>query len=444
MRRLLPGSLAGQMAVLLAFALLAAQLINFALILNDRQKLSLSQRETPAITRFANTAADIASAAPELREPVAQDSSRHGARFALAPSPHITAAERDRELETRVANALANAGMRAPKVEAARGPGAADARHQPSGLQVLRFAARLPEGRWIEGRMWAPRRDPLLVARLVAATLLVYLVVLGAAAWGARRLARPLAELTRAAESFGGRSEPEPLTPRGPDDLRQAMAAFNAMHARILSLLDEKDHLLGAIGHDLRTPLASLRIRLETMDPVEDRAAAVAKIEEMAAMLEDILVLARTGRARGEARPMDIAALAEAVVEEYVELGKPVRFVTSPRLVAKVQPDLVRRALRNLIDNALAYSGGATVEGRQTGERIAIAVMDEGPGIPDADKQRVLAPFQRLEASRSRETGGSGLGLAIVRGIAESHGGELTLADNTPRGLLATIYLPAG
>jgi signal transduction histidine kinase len=200
--------------------------------------------------------------------------------------------------------------------------------------------------------------------------------------------------------------------------------------------------MLGAIGHDLRTPLASLRIRVESMEPEEEREAAIAKITELTAMLEDILVLARSGRAREEERRMDVTALAEAIAGDYIERGQPVAIDPSDRQVLSVQPAMLRRALCNLIDNALLYGGTAAIGVAAVDGGIEIRVSDTGPGIPSADMVRVLQPFHRLETSRNRDTGGSGLGLAIAQSIAESHGGALRLSANTPSGLVAAIYLP--
>jgi len=439
MKRFLPRSLTAQMALILGVALLLAQLASFALILNDRQQLSLARSETPALTRFAETASDLIAAAPEFRQAVMEDNSRRGARFAIKSAPSIAEADRDGDLEQRTGEALNTAGVTNVSVRAARtmaqGPG-------PESRPQLKLAIRLPNGEWLEGQLGTPPRDPFLIARLAAATLLLYLLVLGAAIWGARSINRPLRDLTDAARDFGGRSLPRPLEPRGPEDVREAMEAVNAMNARIVSLLEEKDTLLGAIGHDLRTPLASLRIRVESMEPDDEREAAVAKIEEMAAMLEDILLLARTGRAHAEMRPVELSALVEVVADEYAELGKPVEVDASARLTAQVAPDLLRRALRNLIDNAVSYAGAAQLATVRDGDQAIIEVRDNGPGIPLDQRERVLAPFQRLESSRNRDTGGTGLGLAIARGIAESHGGRLVLLANEPSGLIARLSLP--
>jgi signal transduction histidine kinase len=306
---------------------------------------------------------------------------------------------------------------------------------------VMLISSQFPDSKWLNARMFIPRGDPFLIYRLMIATALVYLLVLGAVVWIAVRIARPLRDLTRAAESFRGRQEAPSVEPRGPEDLRRAIEAFNAMNRRVVGLLDEKDRMLGAIGHDLRTPLASMRIRLESMDPAEDREAVVATIQEMSEMLEDILVLARTGRSREPERMVDVTALADVVVEDFVALGADVSFEDSPRVTREVQPNLLRRALRNLIDNAVKYGGVARVRVLAEEQGAAIEVDDDGPGIPAERMDHVLSPFERLESSRNRETGGTGLGLAIARAVAEAHGGELTLANRPGGGLRVRMVL---
>jgi signal transduction histidine kinase len=448
-KRFLPKSLIAQMAVLIGLALLVAQLANFALILNEREKLSLAQNQGPAITRFVSVAADFADAPAEFKEAVLQDSSRRGARFALEREAAVhPAAERDTRVEARLREALDEAGVQAGQIRAVSLTQARPPRSDGRGRREGRSEAHTlvlsvqVDALWLNARLPTPRGDPWLTGRLGAATLILYILVLGMTLLVARRLARPLRDLTRAAEAFGGRSLAPEVEPRGPADLRRAIEAFNAMNRRVSALLDEKDRMLGAIGHDLRTPLASLRIRAEAMEPESERERMVATIEEMTAMLEDILVLARSGRAREEARPMDLGALAEAVVEEYRDLGQDAVFEPpAERVVAEVQPLLIRRALRNLIDNAVKYGGSARVSVLASEGEIAISVRDAGPGLPPDELERVLEPFYRIEESRNRGSGGSGLGLAIARAIAESHGGRLRLANGAP-GLIATISLP--
>jgi signal transduction histidine kinase len=178
------------------------------------------------------------------------------------------------------------------------------------------------------------------------------------------------------------------------------------------------------------------------MAPDEEREALIRTVGEMADMLEDILVLARTGRAREPARLVDLAALADSIVEEAQALGGAVSFEDSPRIAAEIQPNLLRRAIRNLIDNALAYGGNARVRVVARDGGAAIEVEDDGPGIPPDRLEAVLRPFERLEGSRNRETGGAGLGLAIVKAVAEAHGGELVLENKPQGGLRAGLMVP--
>jgi len=311
-------------------------------------------------------------------------------------------------------------------------------------IPIVTLSAHLPDGRWLNGVMPTPRPEPFLTARLGAATLALYLIVLGVTVLIAVRLARPLRDLARAAEQFGGRGTPVEVAPRGPEDLRRALEAFNAMNRRVVALLDEKDRMLGAIGHDLRTTLASLRIRAEAVESDAERARMVATIEEMNAMLEDILVLARSGRAREAARAVDVAALVDALAEDYRDRGQAVEVLTAEHQPLEVQPTLLRRAIRNLVDNGLNYGGSAELSVRREGEAVLIAVRDRGPGLTAEEAEQVLQPFARLEQSRNRETGGTGLGLAIAKAVAESHGGTLILANAPDGGLIATIALPAG
>ncbi|HEU0133909.1 MAG TPA: ATP-binding protein [Allosphingosinicella sp.] len=450
MRRLAPSSLLGQMLLLIGAALLVAQAVNFAFILNEQQKLSLARSEGPAIGRFTQAASVLAATTPRQR-PLLLSAHRSGPAtvYRLVARSAIDRHRLSREagIEARLAQSLREAGVAVRSVRAASPVGVAGV-HGPPGHRhheargILLLAAQLDDGSWLDARFDSPRADRWLIHRLALATGMLFLIVFGAAWWIARRLARPLRDLTRAAEGFRGHVPAEPVTPRGPSDDRRAVEAFNAMNRRTLALLDEKDRMLGAIGHDLRTPLASLRIRAENMGPEEERERLVATVEEMAATLEDILTLARTGRAREPVRPVDLSALADAVVEEYRELGFAATFRSSPRAVLAVQPNLLRRALRNLVDNALAYGGEGTVSVEERADGIEIRVEDCGPGIPAGRLQEVLDPFRRLETSRNRETGGTGLGLAIANAVALAHGGRLELSNRAGGGLRASIILP--
>jgi signal transduction histidine kinase len=432
------------MAVLIGVALLLAQLASFAFVLVQRQQFNRAEIDTPAVTRFTSTAENFVQAAPEFKALVLSDASRRGSRYELGAQTSVPdSLHRRHDTEDRLQQALQSVAVGTREVRAAIDPHPPQqrpgGRHRAS--QSMLFSVQLPDGRWLNARLGVPGQPPLVTPELVLATLLLYLFVLSAAIFIALRLARPLDDLTRAAEAFGGRNEPVAVEPRGPADLRNAIQAFNAMNRRVVDLLEEKDRTLGAIGHDLRTPLASLRIRAESVQPEKDRERMIATIEEMTATMEDILTLARVGRSREPFELTDVSAVASEVAEEHRELGQPVAFAADGPHSCDVQPTLLRRALRNLVDNAVKYAGSAQIQVKGEGREVNISVLDPGPGLSSEELERVSGAFYRGEPSRNRETGGAGLGLSIAKAIVDAHGGTMTLANREGGGLVVTITL---
>lgn len=448
MNRLLPKSLVGQMAVLIGIALLLAQLVSFAYVLAQRYQFNRAEIDAPAITRFTSTAADYTQAVPQFRLLVLSDASRRGSHYELGTTSAVgDGLQRRDDTEDRLGQALASAGVKASEVRAAIDPNGLARRSENGGrrsFQAMLLSARLSDGHWINARLFVPGQPPLLTPELAVGTLLLYAFVLLAAVLIARRLARPLRDLTEAAEAFRGRNQPITVTANGPSDLRNAILAFNAMNERVVKLLEEKDRTLGAIGHDLRTPLASLRIRVEQVEPEQERERMIATIEEMTANLEDILTLARSGRSREQFALSDLSELVRSTAREYTELGQPVGFMADGTHMLNVQPNLLRRAVRNLIDNALKYAGAAEVEVGVNQTNVMISVLDRGPGIDAQELDRISGAFYRAEPSRNRETGGAGLGLAIAEAVADAHGGKLDFANRPGGGLIASIILPLG
>jgi signal transduction histidine kinase len=221
------------------------------------------------------------------------------------------------------------------------------------------------------------------------------------------------------------------------------------MEDRIGALLDEKDVMLGAIGHDLKTPLAALRVRIEAVEDDAERARIAGTIEDMNRTLDDILSLARAGHAREPREPSELSALTASIVEEYEDMGEPVSLDSAERIVVPLRATWLRRALRNLIGNALRYGATARVSLASEADSAVIRIDDDGAGIPESEMARMLEPFTRGEPSRNSATGGAGLGLALARTVAEQHGGKLTLrnrrsADGVVCGLSAELRLPLG
>jgi signal transduction histidine kinase len=256
-----------------------------------------------------------------------------------------------------------------------------------------------------------------------------------------RRIASPLLQLTEAAETLGRGEAVSPLMERGPEDIRRTTMAFNVMQERLHRFVEDRTKMLAAIGHDLRTPLTTLRLRAELVDDMELQERMLETIDEMRAMTESTLSFASQENTLETTRTIDLTALVESVCEDLAELGQPVRFIMGDRIDYRCRPEGLSRVIRNLIENAVRYAGGAEVSLEKNDKTIKILVEDDGPGIPIESVEEVFTPFFRLEASRSRETGGIGLGLSIARAIARQHGGDIVLSARKP-GLQAAILLP--
>ena len=288
-----------------------------------------------------------------------------------------------------------------------------------------------------------PTESPSMVVPLVLAGLCAALLLAIAAIWAAGRVARPIAGLTHAANKLG-KGDVLVLAPEeGPLDVRAAAKAFNTMATRLRRLIDDQRALLNAVGHDLRTPIASLRIRTELVKDPELQAKMLVSLEEMQRLTEATLTAARGGETNELTRPVDLRSLIEAVCDDISDMGKPVTAIDLKAARTDGRASELRRALRNLIENAIRYGRQASVTMSIAAAMVEIYVDDEGPGIPETAFEQVFKPFVRLEESRNNETGGYGLGLTIARAIAERHGGEITLKNRPEGGLRATLRLPA-
>ncbi len=303
---------------------------------------------------------------------------------------------------------------------------------------------------WIISRVRAPRPENVLLTPVLVQTIIIYIVVMAAVALILRRITRPLAALTRRLERFAATQDVEgQLAPSGPEDMQRLIIAHNAMESRIAALLDEKNVMLGAIGHDLKTPLAALRVRIESVTDDVERGRMAATIEDIVHTLDDILSLARVGRPSDPLERTELSALMFSVIEEYEDMGEPVEVGDTARMALELRPTWIRRALRNLIGNALRYGERARVSLSRAEGRAVILIEDDGPGIPDDAIADMMNPFTRGDPSRNSATGGAGLGLALARAIADQHGGALVLsnrlsAGGTVEGLTARLELPLG
>ena len=286
----------------------------------------------------------------------------------------------------------------------------------------------LADGRWLNVAVDPPPGAPAWGAAFVAIFLLSALGIAAVAVLTGRRMAKPMRGLAAAAGRFGRGEAVDDLPEAGPAETRETVRAFNLMRARLDRYVRDRTAMLAAVSHDLRTPITSLRLHAEFVEDAETKAKILAALDEMQRMTEDALAFIREDMQREEdADGGPACARGQHRPPTSRRSGTTSRSRTPAGCSWACRPAAMRRALRNLLENAAGYGGRATVRIERDTDELRVAVEDEGPGIPEAELERVFEPFVRLEASRSRDTGGSGLGLAIARGIVRGHGGDIRL-----------------
>jgi two-component system, OmpR family, sensor kinase len=273
---------------------------------------------------------------------------------------------------------------------------------------------------------------------LFAISLLVLLPV----SWlFARALAAPISRFSQAAKRLGTDPHAPSLERAGPQEMLVAIDSFNAMQGRVTRLLQERSQMIGAIAHDLRTPLMRLAFRLDSLEsPLREKVES--DINEMKLMISAALDFLRDQAASATRERLDLRLLVESVVDNQSDVGHDVSLGSGESILIEGDPLSLRRMVVNLVDNAIKYGARARLRLKVAGALCTLEIDDDGPGIPDALQQRVFEPFFRTEASRNRDTGGIGLGLTTVRAIVLDHGGNIELRNRKGGGLRVTVQLP--
>lgn len=262
------------------------------------------------------------------------------------------------------------------------------------------------------------------------------------AAWyGAKLLTRPIQRLSDAAERLSEDLDSPPLEESGPREARQAAHTFNLMQQRIREQVKQRGRMLGAVSHDLRTPLSRLKLRLEQIEDHKLQGQMRQDLDDMIGMLDATLSYLHEQRTSEAVQWMDVQALVESLCENAQDQGADVQ-TSGHCMPLQVQPMALRSCLNNLLDNALRYAGHARISLQDNREEVLIRVIDQGPGIAEDQREAVFEPFYRLEGSRNRNSGGVGLGMTIAREAAERLGGQLRLEETPGGGLTAVMRLP--
>lgn len=491
MIRFLPNSFRARLILLLAGAIILSEIIAIAIVVGDH-RLSESFAFDSRIVNQTTTAYGLATDMPtsQAPEPLLRLSSREQ-QFGLqtdAPAPEPDTLKQDDKLAAALRASLATAGHGEVEVFAGSLTGrppqwlryaifrrAGDAPGEmivrplqppavgegvPRDREPVRvtfggpnreaesqgdwgyvLAAKLPNDSWLVSLARRPPPIWPLIARASLAALVIAAVIFSLAVVVAGLIVRPINRLTDALTGFG-RGERREMQPEGPEDVRAAITAFNTMSANVTRTMTAQRQMLAAVGHDLGTPLTALRLRAESVTDPELKQRMIASIDEMQTLTKDVLTLARQATPLEQSRTIELSSLVDSVSQDLQDIGMAVAFEPSGSLIWRGRSDSLRRALRNLVENACQYGDRARIELSRVRDHAVITIDDDGPGIPPDRLADVLQPFMRLEESRNRRTGGSGLGLPIAQTIIDSLGGKLTLANRPEGGLRATVELP--
>lgn len=325
-------------------------------------------------------------------------------------------------------------------------------RHLGRGFKVVQFdpeggthriGVQLPDGTMIAGRVEGGPRPWFWGAPWLMTLMSAFICVTVLGLWAARALTAPLSSFARAAENFSLDGAAEPLPERGPEEIRSVARALNRMHERIARLMSDRTRMLAAISHDLRTPITRLRLRAEFIEDEGNRKRMLIDLDQMRSMLESVLSLLRNDRKIEAVTLVDIASTLQLIADQFGDMGHVVHYEGPASATAAARPDDLHRGVTNLVENAVRFGAEVTIRLDVAGTKLTIDVEDDGPGISDARKQEMLEPFVRGDDARTMdESTGFGLGLSIAHAIALAHGGDLSLHDREPHGLIVRMQLP--
>ncbi len=432
-----------QLAALVLISLLGAQAINIGIVFNlpppppniyrvseiiqALQGATITSREGVPLVTYRTGAAPEAYFVGRFGHEAAQDIQHH---FNLAPDQVV------------VSNEPIHWSLPHPPRRMHRPPDFMGQHPRDEHILAAPFkvAVRQPDGRWLVVMPKEAFPNPWQLRALLWFVLSA-LVLAPFAYLFAHRLARPISAFAAAAERLGRDPGAPPLKLDGPLEVTQAVKAFNDMQERLRRYVEDRTAMVGAVAHDLRTPLTRLRFRVEGA-PEELRRKMAADIDQMEAMISATLGFVRDASHPGVRERLELVSLVESVADEMAETGLDAVAETSTPVVIEGDPIALRRLVTNLLDNAVKFGLRARARVYAEDNCAVIEVDDDGPGIPAHEREQVFEPFHRGEPSRSRQTGGAGLGLAVVRSVARAHGGDATLENRDEGGLRARARLP--
>lgn len=438
---LFPSRFASQLLILLAVALLVSFLASSFLAFLGQKLRDEGIRDVLASERVEELTGWFESTATKERVEFARQASTRTTRVSIDNNPSIIETNSD-DRSIKLANSI-KLGSGYQNVRASVLPRVGneefnDPRNSGRNREIIAASVQLKNGTWLnftsrEPLTWFTRSDlQFLVISLVTSLFSITIVV-----WFVtRKLTKPIENLAGAADMAARGDRFIRLSELGPSEVQRASRAFNAMQDEISKFDAERTRTIAAVGHDLRTPITSLRIRTELIENEELRQEMVRTLEQMQGMAEGLMSYANIGLEEAFSEPVDLSELLEKLCDE-----QDVPFVAHSRPKLPVGVISMSRVVRNLIENAKRYASNVSVSLKQTGKQVLIEVKDDGPGIEEEHMDTIMNPLVRGDDSRNAETGGVGLGLTIARDIVLAHGGELKLENQKQGGLCANVIL---
>ena len=467
LQRWLPRTLFGRLLLVLASGLLVAQLLSAAINVAERDRLLSSSFGMQPAQRIADVVRlldDLGDAerqrvvavfrvpplvlslhaAPLTAEGAtsAWQTQMFASRLSAALGGGRPVRVESREGYAPAAPIAGSPGMHPGPMRGGGGGGMMMGRGAGAAAAIVRTEVQLRDGAWARFDTELPAAPQALPWRLALTLAVLLASVLALSYVAVRWVVQPLQQLTQAAQALGHDLKRPPLPEDGPREVQQAARAFNTMQQRLAAFIDERTRMLTALSHDLKTPLTRMRLRADLLDDDEQRLRFESDLKEMEAMVTQTLEFMRGLGGNEPQQPVDMTALLAALQADNQAMGRSVVVEGRASRPCIGVASLLKRALGNLVDNAVLYGGRATVRVEETPDRLVLRILDDGPGIPEAELERIFEPFARLETSRSRATGGTGLGLGIARNIARTHGGDVVLRNRPEGGLEARLTLP--
>jgi signal transduction histidine kinase len=448
MNRFIPSSLRAQLILVLLGAIIITQSLSLYLFVDEREQAILTSTAYDATSRVMSVANEIETQPAFIHPVILKATQSNGFRMYISVAPPAIATN-TQFLDALKSRNIERFGLlRNQNLIFTLNNVTKPAIPQSTAITIdnnhreLTVSYQLRDMRWISAVVtlhelpfiWAWRAIiPLALMTLTLVLVVWYLVA---------RVSGPLRNLARAATRIGHRQKLEALPFDGPDELKPLTLAFNQMAKRLTYVLREKSQMLAAIGHDLRSPITAMRIRTELLPEGENKDRFANCIDEIETLVQGALMLAKSTDSGEETTQFGLHSLIKEVVEEASDLGEdaqtdrllPVAFIG--RRVA------LKRAIRNVITNAVRYGGFARVDLTASDDAVTIKIYDGGPGIPVDQQERIFEPFVRLESSRCRLTGGTGLGLTIAKSVIGNHGGTIHFETAMDGAFCVVMTLP--